>query len=308
MSEDLSNELEAINSIYGPDTLISASSTDNDLKINGSLNSYVLSLPNQPIAIRLCFPQDYPLSPPTVVGTHHVGGDISKGSGTEVVGVVREILAKVFRVGEVCLFDLLEELGSSLEDGFGIENRETGHAAANDVTEEEDAVLNDISPHSDRHLVSTGVATDHHDLGASPAWTISEVVTEKKSVFIARAAPVSSPAQAEEYIHHLISTDKKVARATHNITAWRIEGEGNATFQDCDDDRETAAGSRLLHLMQVMDIWNVMVVVTRWYGGVQLGPDRFRIINSVARDAFVRGSFVKGEEDKASGGRKKGKK
>jgi putative IMPACT (imprinted ancient) family translation regulator len=30
-----------------------------------------------------------------------------------------------------------------------------------------------------------------------------------------------------------------------------------------------------LHLMQLMDVWDVMVVVTRWYGGVHLGPDRY---------------------------------
>jgi len=47
--------------------------------------------------------------------------------------------------------------------------------------------------------------------------------------------------------------------------------------------------------MQLMDLWNVMVVVTRWYGGHQLGPKRFSIINTVARDAFVKGGFVKEE-------------
>jgi putative IMPACT (imprinted ancient) family translation regulator len=59
----------------------------------------------------------------------------------------------------------------------------------------------------------------------------------------------------------------------------------------------------VLHLMQLMDIWDVMVVVTRWYGGHQLGPKRFSIINTVARDAFVRAGFVKEVEE----GRKKGK-
>lgn len=111
---------------------------------------------------------------------------------------------------------------------------------------------------------------------------------------------------------HLLATNKKVAGATHNITAWRIQNpETGVTVQDCDDDGESAAGGRLLHLMQLMDVWNVVVVVTRWYGGTKLGPDRFRIINSVARDALVRGGFVKGEEEKGhekdKGGRKKGK-
>lgn len=55
--------------------------------------------------------------------------------------------------------------------------------------------------------------------------------------------------------------------------------------------------------MQLMDIWNVMVVVTRWYGGHQLGPKRFSIINTVARDAFVKGEFVTDSSTKKKGKR-----
>lgn len=36
----------------------------------------------------------------------------------------------------------------------------------------------------------------------------------------------------------------------------------------------------------------MLVVVTRWYGGVLLGPDRFKHINRVARDALVRAGVV----------------
>jgi len=121
-----------------------------------------------------------------------------------------------------------------------------------------------------------------------PDWVISTPVTEKKSVFVARACNVQSVYTAKASIAHLLATDKKVARATHNITAWRIrDAVTDASYQDCDDDGETAAGSRLLHLLQVMDVWDVVVVVTRWYGGVHLGPDRFRLINQVAREAVV---------------------
>lgn len=46
-------------------------------------------------------------------------------------------------------------------------------------------------------------------------------------------------------------------------------------MQDNDDDGEAAAGGRIAHLMQVMEVVNVLVVVSRWYGGVKLGPDRW---------------------------------
>jgi putative IMPACT (imprinted ancient) family translation regulator len=107
-------------------------------------------------------------------------------------------------------------------------------------------------------------------------------------------------------VQHLASTDKRAAKATHNIAAWRIRGppDSGTRFQDYDDDGETAGG-RLLHLLQLMDAWDVVVVVSRWYGGVQLGPDRFRIINGVARAALILGGFVadKGEKE---GGKKEG--
>lgn len=144
------------------------------------------------------------------------------------------------------------------------------------------------------------------DLGDNPPWSLSEVISEKKSVFIARAAPVTSVEQAKQYLAHLLATDKKVAKATHNITAWRIRGQNGVQYQDCDDDGETAAGGRLLHLLELMGVWDAMVVVTRWYGGVQLGPDRFRIINQTARDALVQAGFS--QDAAKDGGKKKGKK
>lgn len=35
-------------------------------------------------------------------------------------------------------------------------------------------------------------------------------------------------------------------------------------LQDCDDDGETHAGGRLLHFLQIVDVINVAVVVSRW--------------------------------------------
>ena len=302
MSEDLQNEVQAINSIYGPDTLVAETPLRTDPDTIPSSYSYILSLPDQSVAFRLQFAPDYPLSPPTVLGTQHVGGEISKGTGTRITEVVREVLQRVFRHGEVCLFDLLEEVGKVLNDERDAEVGGGEKPAASNGHVEKDVII--IG--SERPSESEG--TEQHQLGEPPPWTISDVITEKKSVFVARAAHVSTPALAKRYIYHLLSSDKKVARATHNITAWRIRGEGNGAFQDCDDDGETAAGGRVLHLMQVMDLWDVVVVVTRWYGGVQLGPDRFRIINSVARDVFMKGGFVREELVSAASGKKKGKK
>jgi putative IMPACT (imprinted ancient) family translation regulator len=45
---------------------------------------------------------------------------------------------------------------------------------------------------------------------------------------------------------------------------------------DNDDDGEHGAGSKLAHLLQIRDETNVLVLVARWYGGIQLGTQIVR--------------------------------
>ena len=233
----------------------------------------------------------------------------------------------------MCLFDVIGEMGERVSASEDADvTGDDGEGGGDGGEEGQDAAEGNGNAHTTKpESKDNGIP----DLPSPPAWTLSDVVTEKKSVFVARAARVESRAQAEMYLDHLLATEKKVAAATHNITAWRIRekvassstqststttttgNNGVATdvriYQDFDDDGETAAGGRMLHLMQLMDVWDVVVVVTRWYGGVKLGPDRFRIINGVARDALVKGGFERGGGDAnaggaGAGGQEKGKK
>jgi hypothetical protein len=269
MNEDLHNEVAAINSIYG----------DGSLAPDDEEDVFILRLPQQYASIRLRFPHDYPSSPPAVLGTQSSGEHTRKGEAAHIVDVFRDVLGRLFQPGEVCLFDAIEEVNNVLPN--------MAEASQDDGDIEDKPTL---EYHTDNSSFENKLK--RRDL---PPWTTSDVVIELKSVFVARSAPVSSPEQAKQYLQHLLDSDKKVRSATHNITAWRIKGGNGVTFQDCDDDGETAAGGRVLHLMQLMDLWDVMVVVTRWYGGHQLGPKRFSIINTVARDAFVKAGLVKEE-------------
>ncbi|MCJ1420051.1 eIF2 kinase Gcn2p negative regulator [Xylographa parallela] len=273
MSE-LNNEILAIKAIYGEDVLQSINQDD--------LHS--LSIPSHPVALRLRFPPDYPASPPTIDGVESTGDTGFKGYGSHVMQVARATLGQVWHAGDVCLYDLIQELESMLEQQPSSHDR-TDHNMQDQCSE---AVDEEPSPRSN-------LTASTSDL--SPSWVVSAPTIEKKSIFVARACTVSSPAEASAYVSSLLVTDKKIAKATHNITAYRIRSSPNGlldkelVYQDCDDDGETAAGGRLLHLLQVMDVWNVLVIVSRWYGGVKLGPDRFRIISAVAREVLVEGGF-----------------
>ncbi|TLS30576.1 hypothetical protein PpBr36_03129 [Pyricularia pennisetigena] len=290
MSEELKDEVEALNSIYGDGTLVAAS--DNNGNDAEAADAYILKIPGEgeTSSLRLEFPARYPDEPPSVLGTHSSGGqNRPRGAAARDLELFRDALGRVFQPGNVCLFDALEELARLTEE-LGINDAQPPEADEDGAEEEG----NSTAPRK--------FSAPEDALGPEPPWIMSDVYVEMKSTFIARCAHVTSAAQAESYVGHLLATDKKVRAATHNMTAWRIRGQdGKTSFQDCDDDGETAAGGRLLHLMQLMDLWDVMVVVTRWYGGQKLGPRRFAVINQVARDSFVKAGLVPEASGKKKG-------
>ncbi|MCJ1315928.1 eIF2 kinase Gcn2p negative regulator [Xylographa vitiligo] len=271
----LESEILAIRAIYSDDVLQS---------INQDY-TYILSIPSHPVVLRVRFPVDYPISQPVIDGVESTGGAAPKGYGSYVLEVARVTLDQVWNAGDVCLYDLIQELESLLEKQPSSHDGEVESMEAQAL----EPVSVELPPRSN---LTASLA----DL-SFPSWVVSAPTIEKKSVFIARACTVASPAEASAYISQLLARDKKLAKATHNITAYRIHSTPNSplgkelVYQDCDDNGETAAGGRLLHLLQVMDVWNVLVMVSRWYGGVKLGPDRFRIISAVAREVLVQGGF-----------------
>ncbi|CAG9840985.1 unnamed protein product [Diabrotica balteata] len=117
-------------------------------------------------------------------------------------------------------------------------------------------------------------------------------ILDRKSVFQGHVCEVKSKEEVNAFMELLLE-NKKIANATHNISAYRILLPNNVVLQDCDDDGENKASSRVLELLQTLKLNNVMVVISRWYGGIQLGPDRFRHINNAARQALVEAGFVK---------------
>ena len=80
---------------------------------------------------------------------------------------------------------------------------------------------------------------------------------------------------AKQFIKKLTSK-KKYAKATHNTWALLLsDGE-----QIKNDDGESGAGSIILRMLERNSLHNLIIVVTRWYGGVHLGGDRFRHVQT----------------------------
>lgn len=94
-------------------------------------------------------------------------------------------------------------------------------------------------------------------------------VEEKKSRFIADIFYVENTLKAEEKIKNI---KKKYFDARHHCYAYRII-ENNAVKEKQSDDGEPSgtAGAPMLNILQKNELLNVLVVVTRYFGGTLLG-------------------------------------
>lgn len=134
-----------------------------------------------------------------------------------------------------------------------------------------------------------------------PKWHLSTPHESHKSIFIARCARVHSPDEAFAAIDGLFRAEKKVRESTHNMLAYRIstaESEGGGVLAAADDDGERGAGQKIAACLEAMDARNVVVVVSRWYGGVALGPARFRLIVAAAKEAVATALEAEGRQEK----------
>lgn len=95
---------------------------------------------------------------------------------------------------------------------------------------------------------------------AGPASATLEI---KHSRFLAQAAPVATPQAALAFLAQVREPD-----ATHNCWAYRIGQD----YRSSDDGEPSGtAGRPILAAIDGQRVDGVVVVVTRWYGGIKLG-------------------------------------
>ena len=94
-------------------------------------------------------------------------------------------------------------------------------------------------------------------------------ITEKKSKFIANIIKVENKNEAEE---NILKLKKKYYDAKHNCIAYRIK-EDQGVIEKASDDGEPqgTAGQPILNILQKNNLCNILVVVTRYFGGILLG-------------------------------------
>ncbi|XP_040210018.1 protein IMPACT isoform X2 [Rana temporaria] len=262
------DEIEALSSIYGDDWCV----IDEAARIFCIQISNSLDQPEWTLCLQVILPPEYPATAPPLYQLKQ-------------------------NLGDNILYQWVEKIRE-----FLVEKSKTSHPGPTlkAATEETEAADDDDEIASSSELLNNLFANlavfGHLDAFEDtekevPKIEHGETISDRRSTFQAHLAPVTSPAQVKQVLNKLYE-NKKIASATHNIYSYRIYSKKTNSFiQDCEDDGETAAGKRLLHLMQILDVKDVMVVVSRWYGGILLGPDRFKHINNCARNILVEHNY-----------------
>lgn len=125
-----------------------------------------------------------------------------------------------------------------------------------------------------------------------PRETANIEFVEKKSVFIGFSTFVENEEQALEIIKQ---KKKEYHDATHNVYAYVI-GDSIARYSD-DNEPQGTAGMPVLNSIKMSGISDVLVVVTRYFGGILLGAGGLVRAYSTAASMALEKSGVKVFED-----------
>jgi uncharacterized YigZ family protein len=88
------------------------------------------------------------------------------------------------------------------------------------------------------------------------------------SEFIGHVAPAETVEAAEAFVDEI---RERYADATHNVPAYRVRAAPFREYSNDDAEPSGSAGKPALNVLQQRDIENVVAVVTRYYGGTNLG-------------------------------------
>jgi putative IMPACT (imprinted ancient) family translation regulator len=111
---------------------------------------------------------------------------------------------------------------------------------------------------------------------------LEDILRDRGSRYAAAIGPVRDRAGIEAFLSDLRGR-RKFAKATHH--SWAVVLSDGGPLKH--DDGEAGAGAVILKMLEREGLTDRIVVVTRWYGGVHLGGDRFAHVVSCTRAALA---------------------
>jgi uncharacterized YigZ family protein len=114
--------------------------------------------------------------------------------------------------------------------------------------------------------------------------------TVQGSEFIGHARPVETVDDAEAFVADI---DAEYDDATHNVPAYRVRASPFREYSSDDGEPSGSAGKPALNVLQGQELENVAVVVTRYYGGTNLGVGGLvRAYGQAVKDAVADAGVV----------------
>ncbi|MEM7228797.1 MAG: YigZ family protein [Planctomycetota bacterium] len=110
----------------------------------------------------------------------------------------------------------------------------------------------------------------------------TEIDRIKASRFIADIAPAPTASDATAFVSHIAST---FPDATHHCFGWRIQGDETRAADD--GEPSGSAGRPILNRITGHDLYQTVIVVTRYYGGTKLGTGGLVRAYGAATDAAL---------------------
>lgn len=266
LSEALADEVEALRALYGDENItfngsVAAAGTPATIAINLEPHAPVSHVGSVSMSTQL--PARYPDVPPcvpTLSCAHRPAAECA-------LLIDRMLRSHAALPGEVCLFEYCEQLL---------------------------ALLAEAAPQAADNAGGAGTSSDAQADGAAHVAEMEmnlfhgEPLTDRKSVFQCHVATVTEVGHIDAVLS-AVKAGRKGGLASHTMVAYRISrndagAADGAMLQDCDDDGEKGGSKCMLYVLQQMDVRDVVVVVSRWFGGIKLGPVRFRHIGKVVRE------------------------
>lgn len=109
-------------------------------------------------------------------------------------------------------------------------------------------------------------------------YQIENLIKDKGSKYSVSGESVKNRAEIDAFLKQL-TKKKKYAKATHNT--WAVIFDNGERLKN--DDGESGAGIIILNQLNDSALYDHIIVVTRWYGGVHLGADRFRHVRDCTK-------------------------
>jgi len=129
-------------------------------------------------------------------------------------------------------------------------------------------------------------------LGFSPWYQIPKkrivyknIIVDRKSKYSVVWQYIVSDSEAREFLKEL-KKDAFFRKADHNSRAYRLQSETWLVLESKNDDGETWAGMCILRELQRENALNMILVVTRYFGGIHLHTDRFKNVIDACKIFF----------------------